>query len=144
MTDGNIYATDEEVEDLLRRVETCVINPDDFKHGHHLAVALIYALRQDETGALTHMRSSLLRLLDHHGLGAQVYHETITAFWIKRVCAFVRDAGPAARPIHELANELAARCRDPRLIFDYYSKELIDSADARAAWMEPDLRPFDF
>jgi hypothetical protein len=143
MADGKFFETDEEVADLLRRVETCVIDPDEFKHVHHLAVALLYALRLTEHEALVRMRESLLRLLNHHGLGAQVYHETLTAFWIRRVCAFVRDAQPG-RPISELANALSAQCGDPRLVFNYYSKELIDSQEARDGWMEPDLRPFDF
>lgn len=141
--EGRHYESDEEVEELARRVETCAIDPDQFRHGHHLAVALLYALRHTESEALALMRASLLRLLDHHGLGAQVYHETITAFWVRRVSAFA-DASGRARPLHQLANELAALCGNSRLVFDYYSKELIDSPEARARWTEPDLKPFDF
>ena len=137
------YASDEEVESVLRRFEACEFAPDDFKHRHHLDVALLYLLRHSEREAHGRMRSSLLTFLEGHGLGASVYHETITAFWMKRVLAFVERAG-RDRPLHELSNELARECADPSIIFDYYSHELINSREARAGWVEPDLKEFDF
>jgi hypothetical protein len=137
------YTSDEEVEGVLRRFEAGEFVPDDFKHRHHLDAALLYVLRHGEAEALALMRGSLLRFLSGHGLGESVYHETITAFWVRRVAAFVACA-QTGRPVHELANELARECADPRLVFDYYSRELIDSKEARAGWVEPDLKEFDF
>ncbi len=72
-----------------------------------------------------------------------VYHETITVFWLKRVRAFIERAGHG-RALAELANELAESCGDSRLVFDYYSKELVGSEGARRGLVEPDLKPLDF
>jgi hypothetical protein len=140
---GAFYETDAEVESLLRRFETCAVPPSDFKHRQHLTVALLYLLRFPALEAHARMRASLLRLLKHHRIEAPVYHETLTVFWLRRVRAFIDGAG-ASRPVHELANELATVCADSRLVFDYYSKELIDSEGARARWVEPDLKALDF
>jgi hypothetical protein len=89
------------------------------------------------------MRAAVLGFLAQHRLDPGVYHETITAFWLRRVRAFVRCAG-AGRHARELANELIKECGDSSLLFDYYSRELIDSKEARAGWVEPDLKALDF
>jgi hypothetical protein len=137
------FDADAEVEELVRRLESCSISPDEFGHREHLAVALVYVLRGDEEEARARMRGSILRLLKHHHIEEPVYHETITDFWLRRVRSFAASAGPR-RPLHELANELCRLCADSRLVFDYYSKPLIDSAEARAAIVAPDLKTFDF
>ena len=43
-----------------------------------------------------------------------------------------------------LTNALAEECGASGLVFDYYSRGLIDSEAARRAWREPDLKPLDF
>jgi hypothetical protein len=78
-----------------------------------------------------------------HGINPNLYHETITAFWLKRVRAYVGRAA-AGLTLAEMTNALAAECGNSRFIFDYYSKELIDSETAKREWVEPDLRPLDF
>ena len=138
-----IYRNSEEVEEVVRRFESCAFPPDEFNHRAHLTVALCYLLRPSGTDALERMRLGLARYIKAHGITPTLYHETITAFWLKRVRAFVERAG-AARSLAELANALSGECNDSRLVFDYYSRELIDSERARREWVEPDLRPLDF
>jgi cytochrome c2 len=67
------------------------------------------------------------------------YHETITVFWLRLVAAFAARAevGPS---LAEVANRLIVECDNKELIYDYYSRELIESAKAKAEWVEPDLR----
>ena len=137
------YEADEEVEEVLRRFESGALSPAEFKHRQHLTVALLYLLRLPEREAHARMRDTILRFLAHHRLGAGVYHETITAFWLRRVRSFVRGAD-ARRPLHELANELINECADSRLVFEYFSRELIETNEARSAWVEPDLKALDF
>jgi len=45
--------------------------------------------------------------------------------------------------IVSLANSLAAKFADKNLINDYYSAGLLASAEAKAEWVEPDLRPLE-
>ena len=78
-----------------------------------------------------------------HGVDPGKYHETVTLFWVRRVRAFAGPPG-AGRALAWLANELARECGDSRLVYDYYSKSLLDTEEARTGWVEPDLKAFDF
>jgi hypothetical protein len=138
-----IYRSAEEVEEVVRRFESCEVRPDDFKHREHLTVALRYLLDSAYDEALERMRLSLRRFIQTHGVSPNIYHETLTAFWMKRVRAFINNA-QTKRTLAGLANGLLEECCDSRLVFDYYSKDLIDSEAARREWTEPDLKPLDF
>ena len=137
------YRSDVEVEEVVRRFESCELPPADFNHREHLLVALCYLLRMGDADALAHIRARIGRYAAAHGINPSLYHETITVFWLKRVRSFIEHAG-AARGLAELTNALAEECRSSRLVFDYYSKGLIDSETARREWTEPDLKPLDF
>lgn len=141
--DEAFYRTDEEVEELVRRFEGCELSPDEFKHRPHLTVALSYLRRLPYEQALARMRRSILGFIAHHAIPPEVYHETLTVFWVRRVRSFV-ERNASDRPFFELADELARECGDPRFVYEYFSKELIDSEGARAAWVAPDLKPLDF
>lgn len=137
----SLYASAAEVEAVVRNFEDCTTPAEEFKHHAHLTVALCYLSRLSMADATARMRESLFRFLDHykeHG-----YNETITIFWLKAVRSFL-DGQTEARNLTELANELAATYRDSRLIFDYYSKELLASKEAKHGWVEPDLHSLDF
>ncbi len=141
--DATHYRTDAEVEQTVRRFESGELSPDEFKHGAHLTVALLYSLRLPEAEALARMRSGVLNFLARHGLDADFYHETITVFWMRRIHIFIIGAAHLGT-LRALANELLRTCGDARLIYSYYSRELLDSTEARCNWTEPDLRPLDF
>jgi len=143
MTDPKlIYHNADEVEAIVRGLEACTIGPAEFKHQAHLTVALWYLSRLSHAEASARMRESLFRFINHHG--EQGYNETMTIFWLKLVGRFLDRVQPGRGSIAELANELALTYRDSRLIFDYYSRELISSPAAREGWVEPDLKPLDF
>jgi hypothetical protein len=141
-TPKELYQTDEEVSEVVRRFESCGYAPDEFKHRLHLAVALVYLLDSPYPVALERMRSGLKRFVEHHGLSG-VYHETLTVFWMRRVRAFAERAD-RARGLARLANELSRECADPRVVFDYYSRARVESDEARACRLDPDLKPLDF
>lgn len=140
---NGLYRTDEEVLDVVRRFESCELPTADFNHREHLLVALCYLLRMGNADALSYLRARIGRYAAAHGINPSLYHETITVFWLKRVRAYLKRTG-AGLGLAEMTNALAAECGSSRLVFDYYSKELIDSEAARREWVEPDLRPLDF
>src|SRR5215207_6334445 len=140
---NELYQTDEEVLEVVRRFESCELPPADFNHREHLLVALCYLLRMCEADALGRVRARINAYVAAHGVNPNLYHETITAFWLKRVRAYVERA-EAGLGLAGMINALAAECGRSRLVFDYYSRELIDSEAARRGWVEPDLRPLDF
>jgi hypothetical protein len=127
------------LESLVRGFESCTLA--EFKHASHLAVALWYLSRLPEMEAFARMREGLRRFAAHHH--SNLYHETITLFWLRFVRDFIARAG-RDHPPHELANRLAAAPPDKGLIFDYYSQERLSSDEAKTSWIEPDLKPLDF
>ena len=138
---NELYQSDKEVEEVVRRFESCELPTADFNHREHLLVALCYVLRMGDADALSHMRARIGRYAAAHGVSPSLYHETITVFWLKRVRAYLART---CAGLAETVNALAAECGSSRLVFDYYSKELIDSEAARREWVGPDLRPLDF
>ena len=136
------YRSDEEVSEVVRKFEACEFAPDEFKHRLHLTVALLYLLDSPYAEALERMRQGLHRFVAHHKLSG-VYHETLTVFWMRRVLAFAERAD-RGRGLAELANELSDACSDPRVVFDYFTKERLESDKARAYWLDSDLKPLDF
>ncbi len=134
------YTTSEEIEEVARKFETYAFDPSEFNHPQHLIVALLYLRDATEEEALERIRRSLFRFLAHHQIQENVYHETITLFWLKLVRRFLSQTN-AARPLIEVANDLIQTHGDSRLIYSYFSKERLDSAEARQRWIEPDLKP---
>lgn len=137
------YASDEEVSEVVRRFESCELPPADFNHREHLIVALCYLTREGDGAALARLRAGIKRYAAAHGVSPTLYNETITVFWLRRVRAFIARAG-GGDGLKELTNRLAEECGGSRLVYDYYSKGVIDSEAARRGWVEPDLKPLDF
>ena len=131
------FKNEREIAELVRGFETCELNPGDFRHYQHLAVALWYLKHFPYEEASDRMRGGIQRLAAAYGKSG--YHETITRFWLKMVSRFLRTANSDAT-ISELANLLADEYCNKNVIADYYSQETIASAKAKNEWVEPDLK----
>jgi hypothetical protein len=140
-TKGRVFASVEELEMLVRKFESCELPLEEFNHRAHLTVALWYLSRLPEQEALRRMRAGLLRFIGHYGETG--YHETMTVFWVRAVRGFL-DQSRMIVTLAETANRLAEARGDSRLIYDYYSRERLSSAEAREGWIEPDLKALDF
>ena len=134
---ASTYNSENEIMDVVHGFEACTTGKDEFSHSDHLAVAVWYSL-QDQERALDLMRASLYRFLDHYDCRAN-YHETLTRFWILRVQGALADL---ANDLSLLAatNAVVERLGDAHQAFEFYSKEVVESAAAREGWIEPDLR----
>jgi hypothetical protein len=131
-----------EIEQLVESFESCTVAAAEFDHGAHLAVALWYLSEFPAPLAEERMRAGLRRYTKHHNAEA-MYNETITLFWLKLVRHFLARAD-STRPLAERANALLATYGSSKLAFEYYSRELIQTPEAKASWVEPDLKPLDF
>jgi hypothetical protein len=68
------------------------------------------------------------------------YHETITIFYMWAVRRFIGDAGPNASLV-EIANALiSGKCAEKNFPFEYYSRALLLSSEARMRFIEPDVK----
>ncbi|HEY0098036.1 MAG TPA: hypothetical protein VGB76_03680 [Pyrinomonadaceae bacterium] len=131
-----------EIERLVEGFEACTVAPVEFDHGAHLAVALWYLSELPAPLAEERMRAGLHRYTAHHNAQA-MYNETLTLFWLKLVRHFLARAD-SKRPLAERGNELLTTYRSSKLVFEYYSRELILMPEAKTSWIEPDLKPLDF
>jgi hypothetical protein len=138
------FRTAGEVLALVRRFEDCTLPRAEWTHAAHLTVALRHLLQYDPREATERMRRGIKRYNAAHGVVATPtggYHETLTLFWLRVVRSFLEGGRNEARSLVSLANELAASA-DRELPLSHYTRERLFSTEARASWVEPDLKPF--
>jgi hypothetical protein len=104
---------------------------------------LWYNLRHTADEALDLVREYIKRYNEAVGtLNSETsgYHETITVFYMRAVHRFIADANPEVSLV-ELANRLiSGKCAARSFPFEYYSRDLLLSSEARMKWIEPDLK----
>src|SRR4051812_46910472 len=132
------FKDDEEIIDLVRRFESCEINPADFRHYQHLTVAMWYVRQFPYDIATKKLRDGIKKLAAAYGKSG--YHETITLFWLMVVRDFVANVGVGVS-LWESANLLVASCTGKNLISEHYSQDLLETSQAKHGWVEPDLKP---
>jgi hypothetical protein len=133
------YNSDAQIEAVVRGFESCETSGDAFTHADHLVVAAFYLRENCEEVALAKMRQGLLRFLTYHGEGTQKYNETITLFWLKRVNHCLETCERNEKWYCKV-NHVVKELGDSRLVFHYYSSELLNSPAAKNSWSEPDVK----
>jgi hypothetical protein len=121
------------------KFESFAVDPSKFDHRAHLRLAYIYLASSDTEAAYQLMRRSLQAFLDHLGVGASKYHDTMTRAWILAVRHFM-EATPDCDSAEAFidANPIML---DTKIIQTHYSAGLLFSDGARAGFVEPDLDP---
>ena len=137
-----LYEDEREIELLVGGFESCAVPPAEFNHGAHLVVALWYLTALPVPEAYARMCEGLRRYTRHNNAEA-AYNETITLFWLRLVRRFLKHTD-FTRPLAERANELTTTYNSSKLVFDYYSRDLIQTPEAKTSRVEPDLKPLDF
>jgi hypothetical protein len=139
------YRTRGEIENLISAFESCTLPRESWSHHAHLTVGLWYLVRHDKAEATKLIRRNIQKYNRAHGIvttKTSGYHETITLFFIRVVSKYLYEAS-ANNSIIELLNGLIDSYGDRNLPLAYYSKERLMSCEARARWLEPDLKPLD-
>ena len=126
--------TDAEILLLVHKLEACQLAKTDFHHRDHLTVAVVYLMAGDLGSALTRMRDTLKRFAAHHEAG-NLYHETLTRFWLMQVDQRIAKNACLADAVRKIHSELT----DKALPAKHYSKQRLDSSQAREQWLPPDL-----
>jgi hypothetical protein len=127
--------TDAEILTMVDRLERCLLGKEEFHHRDHLAVAVVYLYASDLETSMDRMRSSLKRFAAHHGVTG-LYHETLTRFWLLQVEKRL-DRGLCLR---DSVRSIQEQFSDKNMAFEYYSRERIESQEAREKWLNSDLR----
>ena len=127
--------TDVEFTRALERGEIAQAN---FHHALHLHVAWVYLAESSSVQqAAIKMRETLRRFATAAGK-PQKYHETITFFWVHLLAGMQEISGE--KGLQEIVRT------NPQLLekdfpLAYYSAERLFSDEARASWIQPDLKP---
>ncbi len=133
------------VDELATRFCNRTLPKKSWTHFAHLRVALWHALRYPAEECVTLLRERI-SLYNEAAGGANTptagYHETITRFYVWVVDAYLKTAD-RGRPVDELADGLIDACGARDLPFRFYTRELLQSTEARLSWVEPDLRPLE-
>jgi hypothetical protein len=129
--------TDDDIGSLLARFEDGTLPRAEWTHGAHLIVALWYLRRHGRDEATNRIRDGIRRYNERQG-NHTGYHETITLAWVAVVDRFL-DRRDREAPIASLAAELLDRCGRVDYLLQFYSRDRLFSAEARAGWLAPDL-----
>lgn len=127
--------TDAEILTLVDRLERCLLGKTEFHHRDHLAVAVTYLYAADLETALDRMRATLLRFSSHHDV-PNLYHETLTRFWMQEVEKRMDRSLCLAASVAVIQSRLG----DKQLPLSRYRKETLNSAEAKRTFLEPDLK----
>lgn len=112
----------------------------DFPHPSHVRLTLIYLARHGVDETRRCMADGLLLFATMKG-HPEKFHVTITRAWLELIDS-ARRLHPAARDPEALVAACPALL-DKGALRRFYSPERLDSDDARAGWVEPDLAPID-
>jgi hypothetical protein len=131
------YRSSVEIEEVVRRFEDCDYETEEFFHARHLTVAAWYFSQLDLKAAEERMSAGLQKFIRHHGkIG---YHVTITEFWLRFVKKTLQEMSPEGDFVSRV-NKVVERLNNKGLIYEYYSRERLDTPEAKAAWIGPDLK----
>ena len=125
-------------EDFLRAFEDLSFPADLFRHREHVRVAWLYLKSTDASRAAERMSEAIRRFAHHHD-ATQKYHHTLTLAWMRLVAAAMVET-PKGCTFEQFIT-VHPQLKDTNLLANYYSKELLQAAAAREAWVEPDLQP---
>ncbi len=137
------YNTFDDIASLIRGFESGTLPHSKWTHRAHLTVACWYLVCHPLPEAARRIRAGIQSYNSAVGTVTTReggYHETITMFWVRMVRHFLSTATLEC-PLVYLINDLTGRYANKSLPFEYYSRELLMSWEARTNWIEPDLKP---
>ena len=139
------YPSTDAVRDFIAAFESHALPRGEWTHRAHLTVAAWYVLWYGPEAALDHVRDAIQSYNAAHGIVTTPtggYHETLTRFYVRLVSRALCRAG-VSEALAALVNRVVNECEDRQIPYTYYSRERLQSFDARSRWVEPDLASFD-
>jgi hypothetical protein len=124
--------------EFLAALEAATYPGEKFGHRGHLRLGWLCLRAHGFEAGLERIRAVVRHYATSLG-AAQKFHETMTRAWAECMQAAL-DRTPRLASLEEL---LAAHPEllDSRLLERHYRKETLDSPEARAGWVPPDLAP---
>lgn len=132
-----------EIDTIVHGFQWCTLPRERWTHAAHLTIALWYHLRLPWPDAEKLIRAGIKRFNTAHGIIATPtggYHETMTLFWVRMVREYLDAVRAEKLSVLTLFNKLIERYGRKELPLEYYTRERLMSVEARANWVEPDLK----
>ena len=124
-------------EAFVESFERCQYPNDRFKHADHVRLAWIYIRRHGVDEAEQRIAQSIRAFAGSLGHGEK-YHETMTVAWLRLVYS-AHCATPKIEDFREFIS-LHRWLADKRSLNTFYSQRLLETAQARRFYVDPDLR----
>ncbi|NIS07892.1 MAG: hypothetical protein GWO07_03825, partial [Candidatus Dadabacteria bacterium] len=113
------------------------IKPEAFHHREHIRIAYILLAELSVEQAFITLKDDLLSFLDFIGAGKSKYHETMTYAWLLAVNHFMNKCSPCSSSDEFIDSNKILLDKD--IMYTHYSRELIESDNARMIFVQPDL-----
>jgi len=136
----------EEIEALVAGFEAGTLKREEWTHRAHLTMATWYLSKHPTPAATRLIRDGILKINAALGIvsnGDSGYHETITRFYIGMIGHHLGLDGHGEALLTSVNTLLATRGHK-NLPLEYYSRQRLMSREARAGWVEPDLKSFEW
>lgn len=135
----------EDLKTLIRKFEDGSLPKALWTHEAHLAVGCFYVYTFGKEKALEKIRINI----KNYNLATGVqntetsgYHESISVFWIWNIHEFIKKQD-VENTIEQLITAfIASPFSDKNFPFEYYSKEVLLSAEARLHFIDADKKTF--
>jgi hypothetical protein len=127
-------------EELFRCFEDQSLPREQWNHRAHLKVAYLHLIRFSYDEALERLRRGIKAYNAAQGIldtPTGGYHETMTQVWLQLVHVTLRQFGPAASA--DAFFEAQTQLQSTRTPLLFYSRERLLSAEAKGAYVAPDL-----
>ncbi len=125
--------------DLLLRsqFESQTLENAAFRHREHVRLTWIYLTGEPPAAVEARLCRALLALAASHGV-AQRFHHTLTVAWV-HIIESARRSHPDM-PFDALVDACPSLL-DKDAPLAYYTRDALYSDEARARWVEPNLKP---
>jgi hypothetical protein len=123
---------------VLQAFEACQLDPSRFHHADHIRLAWLCVRRHGAAKAETLLLDGIRKFAQRAG-APQKFHHTITIAWTRLVAAACSksNSGESFSEWMESHPELLNK----HLLKEHYSEERLEISEARAGWLDPDLKP---
>lgn len=128
--------------DIVNGFRNHSLQKEKWTHEAHITTAIWFIMNTDPFDALCRIKSGIISYNLSAGSennGTNGYHETITVFWWKLLTLFVGKY-PNLTYDQMCIAFLESKYNRRDIAFDYYTKELLISAEARAMHCGPDIK----
>lgn len=137
------FDSEQAIHSFLVSFEDGTFPKSEWTHSSHLAMATYYLWRLSIREATSCIRNGIQRYnVAQGGINTPEsgYHETLTIFWIQRIAEYVAALSEGTGMLEAVRGVVERFGKRRELYNDYYSFDVLNSMEARAKWVPPDLK----